>query len=96
MWSGHGDRQTESFEVTSGALRLIWETRNERAPGAGRLRVSLHSAISGRPLQTIVDSRGVGRATVNVEDDPRTSYLVIESDQIDWQVRLEEVVARAP
>jgi hypothetical protein len=91
-WSGRGNRQTESFEVTTGALRVIWETRNESAPGAGRFRVSLHSAISGRSLQTIVDVRGVGGSAVNIEDDPRTSYLEIQSDSLEWRVRLEEVV----
>ena len=91
-WSGSGNRQTESFEVTTGALRVTWETRNESAPGAGRFRVSLHSAISGRSLQTIVDVRGVGGSAVNLEDDPRTSYLEIQSDSLEWRVRLEEVV----
>jgi hypothetical protein len=92
-WSGRGNRQTESFEVTTGAMRLTWETRGgESASGDGRLRISLHSAISGRSLQTIVDVRGVGGSTVNIEDDPRTSYLEIESDNVEWRVRLEEVV----
>ena len=74
-------------------MRLTWESRSgESAPDAGRLRVSLHSAISGRSLQTIVDVRGAGGSTVNIEDDPRTSYLVIESENLDWRVRLEEAV----
>ena len=51
-WSGRGDRQTDSFDVTTGALRIHWETSHETTPGAGRFKVSLHSAISGRPLQT--------------------------------------------
>jgi hypothetical protein len=95
-WSGRGTRQTESFEVTTGAMRLTWETRSgESAPTDGHLRVSLHSAISGRPLQTIVDVRGAGGSTVNIEDDPRTSYLVIESENLDWRVRLEEAIVAA-
>jgi hypothetical protein len=95
-WSGRGNRQTESFEVTTGAMRLIWESRvGERASDAGHLRVSLHSAISGRSLQTIVDVRGAGGSTVNLEDDPRTSYLVIESENLDWRVKLEEAIVTA-
>ena len=94
-WSGRGNRQTESFEVTTGALRLAWETRNESPAAQGTLRVSLHSAISGRRLQTIVDAHGVGGSTVNIEDDPRTSYLEIESANIEWRVRLEEAVVTA-
>ena len=92
-WSGRGDRQTDSFEVASGALKLRWQAR-EITPGAGRLRVSLHSAISGRPLQTVLDVRGGGGADVYFEDDPRVSYLVIESDQVDWQLTVEEAAAR--
>ena len=92
-WSGRGDRQTDSFEVTTGALKLRWQAR-EVTPGGGRLRVSLHSAISGRPLQTVLDVRGGGGADVYFEDDPRVSYLVIESDQVDWQLTVEEAAAR--
>ena len=93
-WSGSGNRQTESFDVTTGALRLVWKTSHETAPGAGRLRVSLHSAISGRPLQTPVTHSGVGDGTAYLEDDPRVSSLVIESEAIDWTVTLDEAVHR--
>jgi hypothetical protein len=91
-WSGRGDRQTDSFDVTTGALQLKWESR-ETTPGAGRLRVSLHSAISGRPLQTVLDVRGAGAADVHFEDDPRVSYLVVESEGVDWRLELVERVA---
>jgi hypothetical protein len=91
-WSGNGNVQTESFTVESGALRLEWETRNERAPGAGRFRISLHSAISGRPLQTIVDRTGIGAGTAYAEDEPRVSYLVIESSGLEWTATLDEAL----
>jgi hypothetical protein len=89
-WSGTGNLQTESFTVDTGALRLTWETRNETTPGTGRFRVSLHSAISGRPLQTIVDRSGAGAGTAYAEDEPRLSYLVIESSGIEWKATLDE------
>jgi hypothetical protein len=91
-WVGTGDRQTESFDVRTGTLKLVWETTNERAVGAGRLRVELHSAISGRPLQTVVDTVGVGTDSAYVADEPRVSYLVITSEGVEWRVRLEEGV----
>lgn len=91
-WSGRGDIQTGSFDVTTGALRLRWETRDERAPGTGAFRVSLHSAISGRPLQTIVDTKGIGAGTAHLEDEPRVSYLVVESQNVGWTATLEELV----
>ena len=94
-WSGRGNEQTGSFSVETGAMRIRWETRNEAAPGAGAFRLSLHSAISGRPLQVAVDQKGVGRDTTYIEDDPRVSYLVVDSHDIDWAVTLEEAVPGA-
>lgn len=91
-WAGNGDRQTESFDVATGTLKLVWETSNERAPGAGTLRVELYSSISGRSLQAIVDTSGVGVDSMYVADEPRVSYLVIDSEGVDWRVRLEEAV----
>jgi hypothetical protein len=95
-WSGRGDRQTESFDVTTGALRLSWSATNESRPGAGSVRVTLHSSISGRPLQTILDTPGVGEGSVEIGDEPRVAYLQIESSEIDWSVRLEEAVRGQP
>jgi hypothetical protein len=91
-WSGRGNTQTGSFDVATGALRLRWETRNDGSPGAGTFRVSLHSAISGRWLQTVADVRGTGSDAVYVEDEPRLSYLVIESQNVEWTATLEEAV----
>jgi len=74
-------------------LRLVWKSRTAGSADTGRLRVILNSAISGRPLQTIVENAGAGEGTAYLEDDPRVSYLVIEADQVDWTVTLDEVVA---
>jgi hypothetical protein len=92
-WTGKGDRQTESFEIASGALRLMWSAQDEDQRGARTLRVSLHSAISGRPLETIVDGVGAGSDTVRLTAGPRVAYLLIESSGLDWRVGLEEGVA---
>jgi hypothetical protein len=78
--------------VESGALRVKWETRNESPSGAGTFRVSLHSAISGRVLQVVVDQRGAGGDTLYIEDEPRVSYLVVDSKNVDWSMTVEEAV----
>ncbi len=91
-WSGRGSSQTESFDVVSGSLQLMWEATNESSAGTGRLRVVLHSSISGRPLQTVLDTIGTGIDTVYVADEPRVSYLVIESEGVDWHLTLDERV----
>jgi hypothetical protein len=95
-WSGGLSRQTESFEVSTAAMRLGWKTTRETSPGAGRLTVTLHSAVSGRPLQTIVDAHGVASATVNVADEPRWCYFAIEAANVEWQMTLEQGFASDP
>ena len=95
-WTGGLSRQTESFEVSISAMRLRWQTTSEASPGAGRLTVTLHSAVSGRPLQTIVDAHGLSSATVNVADEPRWSYFVIEAANVEWQMTLEQGFASDP
>lgn len=96
-WSERGSRQTESFDVITGALRLRWQTSaSAGAASQGRFRVSLYSAISGRPLQVVVDRQGPGADTAFIEDEPRVSYLMIESDGLEWTVTLEEAVAHTP
>ena len=87
-WAGHGSRQTDSFDVATGALRLRWETRGDATAAGSRFKVSLHSAISGRPLQTLLEHRGAGAGTVHAEDDPRVSYLVIEAEEVDWRIEV--------
>jgi hypothetical protein len=82
-WSDRGDRQTESFDVTTGSLRLVWRSDS-------RLRVTLHSSISGRPLDTVVDVTGAGADTVRFAAEPRVAYLLIEADQEGWSLTLEE------
>lgn len=71
--------------MTTGSLRLVWRAD-------GRLRVTLHSSISGRPLQTVVDMEHAGADTVRFAAEPRVAYLLIEADQAAWSLTLEEGV----
>jgi hypothetical protein len=95
-WSGRRSQQTESFEVSTVPMRLRWQTTSETSPGAGRLTVTLHSTASGRPLQTIVDAHGVSSAAVDVADEPRWAYFVIEAANVEWQMTLDQAFANAP
>ena len=85
--------QTEPFISNTGSLRVLWETRNEAAPGTGTFRVTVHSDVSGRPLLVAVDTRGVGHDTAYVTEDPRSFFLAVESANLDWTVAAEEGVA---
>jgi len=96
QWSGDGNRQTESFDVATGALRLRWETRATGTAGDATFKVWLYSAISGRPLQLVVDQAGPGAGTAHIADDPRVSYLVVESAHLGWTAALDEAVVASP
>jgi hypothetical protein len=90
-WNGRGDRQTESFDIGTGALRLAWEGHGESSSSEGHLRVTLHSAISGRPLETVVDHHGgAGGDTAYIAAEPRVAYLLVESERLDWRLALQE------
>ena len=78
------------------AMRLRWKTARETAPGAGRFTVTLHSAVSGRPIQTIVDARGEGADTVTVADEPRWSHFVVDAADVEWEMTLEQGYVRTP
>lgn len=84
-WSGHGNRQTESFTSDTGTLRVKWEA-------TGSFRLTAHSAISGRPLQQVVDHGGAGNGLGYVQQDPHVFYMVVEAGPIDWKFTVEEAI----
>jgi hypothetical protein len=93
-WSGHGNKQTESFTSESGALRVRWRTTGTGSPGsAGAFRVTAHSAISGRLLEQVVDHAGAGSGVGYVNQNPNVVYLMVESDHLDWTLSVEEAFA---
>ena len=91
-WHGRGS-QTIGIVSESGRLKVRWEARNEWPAGAGTFRLTLHSAVSGRPIQLIADHRGNGHDSADVSDDPRPYNLQVESANLDWSITVEEVVA---
>jgi hypothetical protein len=94
-WSGHGNRQTESFTSDSGALRVHWQTKPiTGAPATdGLFRLTAHSAISGRILQQVVDEHGAGSGVDYVSQDPHVFYMSVESAALDWTFSVEEGIA---
>jgi hypothetical protein len=90
-WSGTGSQQTDSFTSDSGALRIHWKTTAQ--PGSrqpGTFVLTLHSSISGRPLQVAVDQRGPGENTAYVSPDPHVFFAKIEATGLDWSFSVEE------
>jgi hypothetical protein len=92
-WSGHGNAQTDSFNIDSGQWRIKWSTTNEKPTGAGTFRATVHSAVSGRPLMEAVVHEGPGHGTAYVNEDPRLFDIDVESVDEDWTVAVEEAVA---
>ena len=92
-WSGHGSRQTESFTSDTGTLRVRWEaTGNPGTVGSPVFRLAAHSAISGRPLQQVVEHTGPGRGLDYVQQDPHVFYMVVESSDVNWTFTVEEAI----
>ena len=91
-FSGRGDH-TIGVVSESGHLRISWATRNEEPAGTGTFRLALHSGVSGRPIELIIDQRGEVHGTRDVTDDPRPYNLMVDSQNLDWTVTVEEIVS---
>lgn len=88
-WSGKNSVQTESFTGLTGALRIKWETKG---PADGTFLLTIHSSISGRPLQVAVDQKGPGGDIAYVNEDPRVFFAVIENDRMEWSFTVDEAM----
>lgn len=89
-WNGRGRLQTESWPSDSGAMRVRWQTSHAGADSL--FQVTIHSAISGRPMQTVVDQQADGEGTAYFSDDPRVFFAVVDARNIDWTFTIEEPV----
>lgn len=94
-WEGSGDH-TIGFVSNSGKFRIRWATRPEPGQPDGVFHLTVHSAVSGRPLQEVVDQRGIGEGTFNFEDDPRQYNLMVTSSGLLWSIVVDEVVLVPP
>src|SRR5262249_31245080 len=88
-WKGSGSIQTESFTGQTGALRIKWQTRSTTKRD-GSFLLTIHSAISGRPLQVAVDQRGTGSDTAYINEDPRVFFAVVDAENIEWSFSVDE------
>ena len=87
-WQGR-DNATLGFNSDSGRFRIKWEAKNETAAMMGRLHIVVHSAVSGRPLQDVLDHQGEGSGVIEFSDDPRSYNLMVESANLDWVISVE-------
>jgi hypothetical protein len=89
-WSGRDRLQTESWPSDTGAMRIRWRTSGAAANGLFQL--TIHSAISGRPMETVVEETADGEGTAYFSDDPRVFFAVVDSRNLDWTFTIEEPV----
>lgn len=96
-WEGSGS-QTLGLVSQSGKFRIRWQTRPEPGhdPSTGTFKLTVHSGVSGRPLQEIVDHRGPGSGAYNFEDDPRPFNLMVDSSGLIWSITVDETVLVKP
>lgn len=91
-WKGHGNSQTDWFDMPHYSWRIMWETKNASGSGKGRLHVEAHSADSGRLLADPINVTGNGHGIASVNVDPHRFYLVVDSSGVDWSLTVEQPV----
>ena len=91
-WAGRSNLQTESFTSETGSFQVHWVSKPDPGPASGHLKITLHSAVSGRPLSVVMEHDGPGEETVFASDDPREFFLVIDAERTNWSVKLDEGV----
>ncbi|MCM3879590.1 MAG: hypothetical protein ND807_05750 [Vicinamibacterales bacterium] len=88
-WKGVGNR-TIGFVSETGVFRINWSTRSVAPTDAGTFRLTVRSAISGRPIRVVADQAGNGTGSVDFVDDPRMYEFIVDSAGIDWSFNAEE------
>lgn len=89
-WQGHGTATVGDIPSETGRFHIRWQTTNESPVGAGTFKLTMRSAISGRPLQIVTDHRGVGTGTADFDEGPRTYDFLVESANVDWSFQVDE------
>ena len=72
-------------------MRIHWATKNASDPAAS-FTLTMHSAISGRPLQVMVEQKGNGDGTAYLSEDPRVFFAVVDAANLEWTFTIEEPV----
>lgn len=98
-WQGTGSKSVGDINSDTGRFHITWETGREQPAGQGAFKLTLRSAVSGRPLQVVVDHRGEGKGEVDFADAGRIYDFLVESQNVEWSfsvVELYEAYERLP
>jgi hypothetical protein len=89
-WNGTGNR-TIGFVSESGVFRINWKTRDIGGGRGGTFRLTVRSAISGRPIRVVADEHGGASGTFDFVDDPRLYEFIVDSAGVEWSFNAEEL-----
>jgi hypothetical protein len=89
-WNGTGNK-TIGFVSESGVFRINWKTRDSGGGSGGTFRLTVRSAISGRPIRVVTDEHGGGSGTFDFVDDPRMYEFIVDSAGVEWSFNAEEL-----
>ena len=100
-WQGTGNMTVGDVVNTAGHFVITWDAKPVSqaagsASSSGHFRLTVHSAVSGRPLKTVVDQAGEGHGTVDFEDDPRVYQFFVDSAGLEWWFTVDEVIGVEP
>jgi hypothetical protein len=90
-WQGTGSKSVGDINSDTGRFQITWETRREQPQGTGTFTLTVRSAVSGRPLQVVVDHRGEGHGRVDFADAGRIYDFLIESRNLEWSFSVDEL-----
>jgi hypothetical protein len=90
-WQGAGSKSVGDINSDTGRFHITWETRGEQPAGQGTFKLTVRSAVSGRPLQVVVDHRGVGKGEVDFADAGRIYDFLVDSKNIEWSFSVIEL-----
>lgn len=89
-WQGRGTTTVGDVPSETGRFRIYWQTANESPAATGTFKLTLRSAISGRTIGIVADTKGISSGTADYDDGPRTYDFLVESANVDWSFRVEE------
>ena len=90
-WQGTGTKSVGDINSDTGRFRIVWETRHEQPVGDGTFKLTIRSAVSGRPLQVVVDHRGEGKGEADFADTGRIYDFLVESRSVEWSFSVTEI-----
>lgn len=90
-WKATASKQASATSKQQSAPNQKPAPSNQQpAPSNQHLVITIHSSISGRPLQVAVDEIGPGENVAYVAEDPRVFFAKVECEGLDWSFSVDE------